>query len=248
MSLARRSRRVSEGQAPDRLDHLQHARELQRVARDVGLARPGRDQQHRHARAEPEQVDVRRRDVVVEAAEVVPRDHDRRAPPLRAAHDRVHDLDGPVLARAHRGGGGMFGDLDVGDQPRDRRQGAVREVGEEVVVAHDLVHHRTEHDVLHERQRVDVVVVPEVVAPGHPGVLEQVGQDPDVGARLAQVPVAGGPSARRRTPAPPVRRRPNVRSRSACGRTTSVRSGRGSTRAGSRSSRTGPAASNVRGR
>src|SRR5919197_215089 len=59
-------------QVEDRLDHPEHAGEVGGRVEDRSRSGPRRDDQGRHPRSEPVDVDVGRRHVVVEAAEVVP--------------------------------------------------------------------------------------------------------------------------------------------------------------------------------
>ena len=100
------SRAAEDGHAEVLVDELEHGREV--VGRVVDAAlRPRRDDQHGDADAEPEPVRLRRRDVVVEPAALVPGEHDGRVAPVRQAHDPVDQVGGPVLALAQRGAAGV---------------------------------------------------------------------------------------------------------------------------------------------
>ena len=70
------------------------------IPTEQGDARPRRDDDRRHSRAEAVEIGVRGRHVIEESAEVVPRQHHRRGRPIRALHQRVEVLHGPVLADA----------------------------------------------------------------------------------------------------------------------------------------------------
>jgi hypothetical protein len=89
------------GEPPVVLDEPKHAGELAELVADESLPRVGADHEQRDPDPETEVVDLRRRHVVVEPAVVVPGDEDRGGVPLRALHDRVHDLGGPVLPVTH---------------------------------------------------------------------------------------------------------------------------------------------------
>src|SRR3954447_10378266 len=73
------------------LDELEVRVERERLVVDVVVPRPRADQQAGHAEPIALAVDRRRRDVVVEAAPVVPRDPDRGRGPVRALHQRVDE-------------------------------------------------------------------------------------------------------------------------------------------------------------
>src|SRR5918996_4545509 len=78
-------------QSPVVLHEPQYARELAELVRHEAALRVGRDNEQRHADPEPEVVDLRWRDVVVEPAVVVPGDEDGGVLPVWALHDGVHD-------------------------------------------------------------------------------------------------------------------------------------------------------------
>src|SRR4051794_21728023 len=119
-------------QAPVVLDEAQDARELAELAADEPVLRVWADDHERDADPEPVAVHLWRRDVVVEAAVVVPREEDRRRVPLGRAHDRVDHLRRPVLAVAEVPFG-VLAQLEPRGDPRDRRQQAVRDVPHDVV-------------------------------------------------------------------------------------------------------------------
>jgi imidazolonepropionase-like amidohydrolase len=98
------------------LDKLQDRRELEHRMRDmpvpvpavlpalVSVLHPGRNNEKRHPRTEPEVVDDRRGHVVIEPAEVIPRQEDHRRVPVGPQHQGVELFNRPVFPQAHARG------------------------------------------------------------------------------------------------------------------------------------------------
>ena len=84
--------------APVVLDEPNRRREFGELVADVPVEQAG-DHEHRRPDPEAERVDLRWRDVVVEAAVIVPREEDGGVCPHRTFHDRVEHLRGPGLAQ-----------------------------------------------------------------------------------------------------------------------------------------------------
>ena len=179
------------------LDELQHRRELIDVVVDgaaFGIVAPAcvrRDDQGRCTGAEPHDVVVRRRHMVVEAAEVVPDDDHGRVGPRVAALDRVQVLDRPVLPLAHVGARTrVLVRLSLGrDQPRDRGQRVLLEILQDRLGILHLVPHGAEAHVPDRLQGVHPLVRERVVLPADAVVLELVGQHLDVEAGARALPV-----------------------------------------------------------
>ena len=122
-------------------------------------AAPGvrRDDQRRHARAEPEAVDERRADVVEPAAALVVGDDDRDARPVAARHHLSDDLADPAIAGADRRGHRVGVLLPVRLHERDRRQAAIAQRAAELGRVADVrAPFRRVHDPLHVLERVVV--------------------------------------------------------------------------------------------
>ncbi len=113
----------------------------------------GADDEAGDAQAVAARVDRRRRDVVVEAAPVVPRQHDRGRSPLRAAHDRVDEAGDVALAGGRRRGRVLAVRL-VGHDPADVRQPAAAGGCEEVARVLDVLQLVVGADGRERRQRV----------------------------------------------------------------------------------------------
>src|SRR3989475_4751870 len=114
-----------EPEAP--LDEFQDRRVVVQALRDHAAPRVWRDDQRRHARAEPEGVDHGRRHMVEPAAALVVRDHHRDARPGAARHDRRDDLADPAFRRAEGRGDGVGVLLPVGLDERDGGEAALAE-------------------------------------------------------------------------------------------------------------------------
>src|SRR4051812_6237168 len=120
------------------LDEPQDRGEVAQMIVDEALPGIRRDQQERNAEPEAEPVHLRRRNVIVEPAVVVPRDEDGGALPHRGVHDRVDHLRRPVLAVAEAVFG-VFGNLVARRDPGDRSEAPVLDVADEVVDREDVL-------------------------------------------------------------------------------------------------------------
>ena len=178
---------------------------------------PGVRADHETGDTEPVSLAVHggRDHVVVEATPVVPREEDRGAVPVRAAHRGVDHAGDPCLPLPDRRRRVLAVPL-VGDHPRYGRQRAGRGVGEVVPRGLDVAQLAVLPDRLEPGQRVpdvrrvgglrgrcaehlvvDAVGLPtllHVVLPAHAGVVQEVREvGPRVGrevARVGPVPVA----------------------------------------------------------
>ena len=120
---------------------------------DVPSLGVGADEKAGDAQAVAEPVDLRRYDVVVEAAPVVPAEEDRGRVPRRPAGDRVDEARDVVLARAH-GRRWVLAVGTVGHDPRHRREGAEPRVDIEVVERRDVTRLPVVLDRVEIRERV----------------------------------------------------------------------------------------------
>ena len=125
-------------QVPVVLDEAEHARELPLLVADLPIDRVRADHEEGNAEAEPHPVDVRRRNVIVEPAVVVPRDEDRRVLPHLRPHDRVDDLGAPVLTVAERVVR-VIGQLEPRRDPGHRRERVGGDVAEQRVDGADVL-------------------------------------------------------------------------------------------------------------
>ena len=126
---------VQRGQAKTLFDELQYGRRFRLHVADVAGDGERRDDKYGSARSQAIHIFVGRRDVIVEAAKVIPVHDDQRGlvnPILLGIHDRVNDLHGPVLAEASADGR-MFVAAE-GDQPRNGRQLAGSDVRNELSI------------------------------------------------------------------------------------------------------------------
>ena len=153
--------------------------------------RPRRDDQRGRARAQAHDVVVRRRHVIVEAAEVVPHDHDRGVGPGVAALDRVQVLHRPVLTLADvRARTRVLVGIALGrDQPRHRRQGILLEIAQDRLGVLHLVPHVAEAHVADRLQGVHPLVGQRVVLPADVLALQLVLDHLDVDAGAGALPV-----------------------------------------------------------
>src|SRR5215212_6711334 len=103
------------------LDELRVRVEAQDLVVDEATPSVGRDHDRGYPQPVAVPVDDRRRDVVVEAAPVVPGEEDRRRLPVGAAHDGVDQAGHPGLALTDERGR-VLADLVVRDHPRHGRQ------------------------------------------------------------------------------------------------------------------------------
>ena len=131
--------------------------------------------------------------MIVEAAEVIPHHHDRRARPRVALEDRIEVLDAPIHpvtdidARS-----GMLVRAAIGrDQPGHRGKRVVLEVLEDRVRRLHLAPERTEPDVADRLERVHPDVGLRAILPCDPRLLELVGERRDVDAGPRVNPVLG---------------------------------------------------------
>ena len=192
-------------QRPVVLDEPDHAGELARLVADRAVDRVRAQHQQRHAEPEPHPVHVGRRDVIVEAAVVVPGHEDRRVLPHRRAHDRVDDLRGPVLA-VTEGELRVLGQLESRRDPRDGRELVRRDVVEHVIGRPDVFRPALRVIPVAIDRRVrgpDVAALllgRRVVGPRDPVLRQQIALRLEVEARAA--PSRRCPRSRR--PRPPV--------------------------------------------
>lgn len=112
--------------------------------RDISGSSVRRNDQQRDAWPQTKGVDMRRWDVIVEAAKIIPGEENRRARPIRSLHDGIDLLHGLVFSLASAGRR-MFANIERLHQPAYRRQlsrsGIDRELAEIHYVARPKVGH-----------------------------------------------------------------------------------------------------------
>jgi len=113
---------------------------LENSARVIDEAALGvrRHDEQRHPKAEPESVDLRRRDVIIEPAEVIPGDEHRGVPPLWPRGERLNQTHRPVLTVADWPGR-VLGHPDGNGNPAHRRKPSAARVLHELLGRNEVL-------------------------------------------------------------------------------------------------------------